>query len=191
VEQVDLLRYVVEVLEERGITYMVVGCFASGAYGEPRLTQDIDIVVDLRPDQVEPLCAAFPEEDYYVSREAALNAVVRREQFNIIHPASGNRIDLIIARKDAWGQAQLSRRQRMRVFPDRDVYFARPEDIIISKMAYYREGGSEKHLRDITGIMKVSGEEVDTAYIRQWAEKLGLTEIWQAIVRRLSKKSSA
>ena len=64
---------------------------------------------------------------------------------------------------------------------------ARPEDIIISKMLYYKQGGSEKHMRDITGILKVSGEEVDRAYVERWAEELGLKEIWEAIQKRLSE----
>ena len=66
--------------------------------------------------------------------------------------------------------------------------FAAPEDVIIKKMEYYKEGGSEKHLRDITGILKVSGDDIDYGYISEWAERLGLTEIWQAINDRISKK---
>ena len=68
------------------------------------------------------------------------------------------------------------------------VYVCAPEDIIISKMAYYRQGGSDKHLRDITGIMKVSGDQVDTAYVERWAKELDLMEIWEAILRRLSTR---
>ena len=75
----------------------------------------------------------------------------------------------------------------MRILPDTEGYTASPEDIIISKMKYYRQGGSEKHLRDITGIVKVSGKDVDFKYIANWAEKLELSEIWEAILRRVEK----
>lgn len=184
-EQADLLRRLIESLEEMDIAYMVVGSFASSAYGEPRLTQDIDAVVALRPEQVAPLCAAFPEGEFYVSRDAAMEAVRRGGQFNVIHPATGTKIDFLIARSDAWGQAQMQRRQRVRILPDRDGYVARPEDIILGKMQYYRQGGSEKHLRDIAGILKVLDENVDRAYVARWSEELGLTEIWNAILRRL------
>ena len=186
-EQAELLRRVLEVLEEMKITYMVVGSIASGAYGEPRLTQDIDVVVSLKADDTGPLARAFPSPDYYVSLEAVKDAIARGGQFNVIHPDSGNKIDFIIARNDPWGRQQLHRRQRVRILPDTEGYTARPEDIIIGKMQYYREGGSEKHLRDITGILKVSGEKVDCKYIVDWAQKLGLSEIWQAICRRLGK----
>ena len=189
-EQIDLLRRVIVVLEDLGITYMVVGSVASSAYGEPRRTQDIDVVVDLRPDQVKPLCAAFAEDDYYVDSVTAMEAVQRASQFNVIHSGSGTKIDFMIARKDAWGRMQLSRRQKVHALPERDAYFARPEDIIIEKMEYYRQGGSEKHLRDITGVLKISGEKVDRAYIARWAEQLGLTEVWQAILRRLGQAKS-
>ncbi len=60
-----------------------------------------------------------------------------------------------------------------------------PEDVIIKKMDFYKQGSSEKHLRDITGILKISGDAVDKAYIAEWAKSLGLTEIWNAILRRL------
>ncbi len=76
------------------------------------------------------------------------------------------------------------------IYPS-DTYkanFAAPEDVIIKKMEYYKEGGSEKHLRDITGILKISRDDIDYGYISEWAERLGLTEIWKAINDRISRK---
>ncbi|HWE94836.1 MAG TPA: hypothetical protein VG269_12800 [Tepidisphaeraceae bacterium] len=185
-EQTDLLRFTIEVLERLGITYMIVGSYASGAYGEPRLTQEIDIVVDLELPQIAQLCSAFPPGDFYVSLEAALQAARQPgAQFNVLHPSSGNKIDFMIARRDAWGVGQLSRRQRTQLLPGREGYAARPEDIIIAKMLYYQEGGSEKHLRDIAGILKVSGDIVDRKYVDEWAERLSLADIWRAILNRI------
>ena len=185
-KQTELLRRVIDSLDGLGLTYMVVGSFASGSYGEPRMTRDIDIVIGLPPDDVARLCEAFPAPEYYVSSDAAMQAVRDGDQFNVIHPASGNKIDFMIARDDPWGKMQMSRRRRVRMLADVDAYTASLEDIILSKMAYYREGGSEKHLRDITGILRVSGEQADLAYVARWAETLGLTEIWQAIGQRLA-----
>jgi len=186
VEQSDLLRYVIEALEKLGMPYMIVGSFASGIYGEPRLTQDIDIVIDAGPEEMGKLCAEFPGKDFYVSLEAALDAARRRSQFNVLHPASGTKVDFMVARRDPWGKSQVARRQSVRILPDREGYVARPEDIIISKMLYYKQGGSEKHLRDITGILKESSDEVDRAYVERWTEELGLKEIWGAILQRLA-----
>ena len=185
-EQTDLLRHVIQVLEEQGVTYMLVGSMASIIYGEHRFTADVDIVVELNAEQADALCAAFPAGEYYVSPEAAREAVRLRRQFNIIHPASGMKVDLILARSDPWGKSQVARRQRVKIMPDREGYIARPEDIIISKMRYYEMGGSVKHLRDITGILNVSGKKVDRAYIERWAEELGLKEVWDMILQGLS-----
>ncbi len=187
-DQAELLRYVVEVLEAQKLTYMVVGSFASASYGEPRLTHDIDIVLHLDIAAVDRFCGAFPSPEFYVSLPAAREAALRRGQFNVIHPASGNKIDFIMARDDAWGRSQLARRGRKPILPDRETFVAAPEDVILAKLWYYQEGGSEKHLRDIAGMLRVSGEEIDKQYINHWAQQLGLLEPWQAVLRRLGQE---
>ena len=186
-DQSELLQHVIKVLERLRIDYMVVGSLSSTFYGEPRMTQDIDIVISLSPEQVDALCSAFPPDEFYVSAEAVVEALERSTQFNLIHPASGGKVDFLLARSDAWGRAQMSRRRLVRIAPDLDAVVASPEDAIIGKMIYYREGGSEKHLRDITGIMSVSGEQVDVEYVREWAARLGLSEVWEAVLERAAQ----
>jgi hypothetical protein len=188
VEQDELLGHVMQILEEQEITYLLVGSLASGVYGEPRLTHDIDVVLELRPDQVARLCEAFPASEYYVSEKAAREAVAGGGQFNVIHPASGNKIDFMIARQDAWGRSQISRRRLEQILPGRPGYTAAPEDLIIGKLWYYREGESEKHLRDIAAMLQVSGDEIDKEYIDHWTRQLGFTEEWQAVLDRLDEK---
>lgn len=187
-EQSELLSRAVGVLESLGITYFVVGSIASMAYGEPRLTQDIDIVIVPKGDDIELLCNAFPPDDFYVSLDAAIQAARQGGQFNVIHPESGNKIDFMIGGNDAWGCQQIQRRQRVPLLPNTEGFAARPEDIILSKMAYYKEGGSEKHLRDITGILKVSGAMLDRPYIEQWARSLDVAEVWDAVLARVSQR---
>ena len=184
-EQTDLLRHLIRILERLDIPYMVVGSMASAAYGEPRMTQDIDVVVDLNRQHVRPLCDAFSSEDYYVSEQAAMDAARGRGQFNIIHPASGNKIDLMAVPAGAWGRSEMSRRQRTLILPDLEGYCARPEDVVLGKMEYFREGGSEKHLRDIAGILRVSGDAVDREYVVRWAGQMGLSDVWDDVLRRL------
>ena len=151
VNQAELLERVIDILESQRLAYMLVGSFASAAYGEARLTHDIDIVVEVGLETVDRLCSAFPAPEFYVSLPAAREAVVRRGQFNVIHPGSGNKIDFMIARNDAWGQSQMARRGRKPILPDRQAFVAAPEDVIVGKLWYYHEGGSEKHLRDVAG----------------------------------------
>ena len=183
--QAELLRHVIEVLEAQELDYMLVGSFASATYGEPRMTHDIDIVLRLTMDAVDRLCNAFPSPEFYVSTSAAQEAVRMRGQFNVIHPASGNKIDFMMARDDAWGRSQLARRRRQPILADRETFVASPEDVILAKLWYYQEGGSEKHLRDIASMLRVSGDEIDRAYIKHWAAQLGLVQEWQAILKRL------
>lgn len=187
-DQAELLAHVLRTLERLKIVYMVVGSVASGAYGEPRMTQDIDIVISVSAEEAVRLCAAFPADEFYVSREAALAALAQAGQFNVIHPTSGNKIDFIIARNDAWGREQMRRRQRVQILPQQEGSAARAEDLILSKMLYYKEGGSEKHLRDIAGILKISPDEVNRDYVAGWAAQLDVLQIWQAVLKRLAAK---
>ncbi len=93
----------------------------------------------------------------------------------------------MVARLDPWGRMQLARRRQRHILPDCLAYAASPEDIILAKMIYYREGKSEKHTRDITGMLKVSGDEIDRAYISEWADRLDLGNIWKSILTRLNR----
>jgi hypothetical protein len=187
VQQADVFRAAIGILGRLQIPYMVVGSAASSMYGEPRLTQDIDIVIDPTTTQLDLLCDAFPADEFYVSKDAARDALKRRSQFNVIHPESGNKIDFMIAGADEWGRLQLARRRTMPLLPELEGAAAAPEDIIIAKMRYYQEGGSEKHLRDITGMFKTSGQQIDRSYIQHWAERFELMEIWRAILKRLGE----
>jgi hypothetical protein len=183
--QSELLRHVVAVLESMHLRYLVTGSTVTIAFGEARFTNDIDIVVDLPLDRVDPFCRAFPEADFYVSSEAARQAVIGHGQFNIIHPASGFKLDIMIPANTPFNHSRFSRAMRVHPRPDYDAAFASLEDVIIKKMEYYREGGSEKHLRDITGVLKIAGNAVDQNYISHWAQQLHLEPIWQAILERL------
>lgn len=183
----ELLRFLVAGLDRLGLRYVIVGSTASITFGEPRLTNDIDVVVELPLAKVGQLCAAFPADDYYVSADAAFAAVNTRGQFNIIHPASGLKIDIIVPSDSEFDQRQLQRGVRVSIPPDLAVNFASPEDVILKKLEYYQEGGSEKHLRDIAGILRVRGDNLDRAYISEWATRLGVAVIWQSILVRLSE----
>lgn len=184
-EQIDILRHAVEVLERLDVPYLVVGSFASIAYGESRFTQDIDIVAAFEMKHVSGLLVAFPAPDYYVSEPAVRDAIHTSFQFNIIHPSSGNKIDFILPRTGAWATARMARRRPVRLLPDRDVMTAAPEDVILGKLWYYSEGGGDRHLRDIAGILRVTGEGVDRAEVERWARELGYLEAWQQVLAKV------
>ena len=184
-EQLDILRHAVEVLERMKVPYMVVGSIASIAYGESRFTQDIDIIAAFEMKHVDELMASFPEEEFYLSESAVRDAIRTAFQFNVIHPGSGNKIDFMLPRDDQWGGTQMRRGRPIRLLPDRDLMIAAPEDVILGKLWYFAEGGGDRHLRDIAGILRVTGADVDRADVERWATKLGYLEIWNQIVAKV------
>ena len=183
-EPSDLLRKVADVLESLEVRYLITGSTATIAYGEPRFTNDIDVVAALPEEKVDAFCAAFPAGEFYCSPEAVRDAVKRHFQFNIIHPASGLKVDVMIPAITPFNASRLSRGVRLPGGPAFSVWFASPEDVIIKKLEYYREGGSEKHLRDIAGVLKVRGNRVDRDYISDWTARLGLSAEWRLILDR-------
>jgi len=185
----ELLHRIVGTFEKLQIPYLITGSVASMAYGEPRLTNDIDIVAEIHETHVPELMAAFPQDEFYVSEQMIRQAILQHAQFNIIHPTSGLKVDIMIKEDTPFDHSRFERMRRMFPAESYQANFASPEDVIIKKMQSYQAGGSEKHLRDITGILKISGEEVDRSYISEWARRLKLTEIWDSVQRRLTGKA--
>jgi hypothetical protein len=186
-EQHELLVYVVECLEKLRIPYLITGSIASMAYGEPRFTNDIDIVADISLDQVEAVKVCFPDSDFYLDIESLRNAIQQKHQCNIIHPSSGLKLDIIIPQKDGFNRSRFSRTKKLNISQTRTAEFAAPEDVIIKKLEYYRLGGSDKHLRDIASMIKVSGSLIDKEYLRIWTDKLGLSDLWKSVLARVSE----
>lgn len=184
-EPSELLMRLAGTLERLQLPYLVTGSMASIAYGESRFTNDIDVVVALPMDQVDAFCQSFPESEFYCYREAVLEAVRQRSQFNIIHFESGLKIDVIIPDDSPFNRTRLGRGVRLPIRGDSEATFSSPEDVIIKKLEFYREGGSDKHLRNIAGVLKVLGERVNRAYITAWATRLRVEDIWQGVLQRV------
>ena len=171
----EFLAYLIETLERLQIPYMIVGGFAAILYGEPRLTIDVDIVVDLKPEQVGPLVMAFPISDYYISEEGVRDSVERRYPFNIIQPSTGAKIDLVPLTGDPLTRRAFQRRQRMTYGEEgRSAWFISAQDIVIAKLVAYRQTGSDKHLRDARGVLIVQGTELDLEAVHRAAAAGGL-----------------
>lgn len=183
-EQSELLQYIVGTLERLGFRYFVTGSMATIFFGEPRFTNDIDIVVDLPASRIAELCAAFPSPEFYLSEETVRRAVSHRGQFNIIHPSSGLKADVMVPSDSPFNRSRFTRTRTVKPSPDFEAVFSSPEDVILKKMEAYLEGGSEKHLRDIAGVLKISGEHLDRSYIEDWADRMGTAEVWEEILKR-------
>lgn len=168
---------VLQRLESAQINYMVVGSLSSIVYGEPRMTKDMDIVVDVQSQDVEKFQKLFPIEGFYCPPSEILKAeIVSRGQFNLIHHDSGLKIDVLVRKQSPHAIEEFKRRQKISFWQGFEASIASPEDVIIKKLEYYREGGSEKHITDIRGIL--ANTEMDSTYLESWIRRLGLDEAW-------------
>ena len=170
-------------LERLGIPYFVTGSMAGILYGEPRLTHDVDIVVSLASRDVQRFIDAFPLDEFYCPPEDVLAIEVRRGQrghCNLIHHDSGFKADIYIA-FDELHRWALAHRKELTLDGLR-VSVAPVEYVILRKLEYFREGGSEKHLRDICGMLEVSGAQMDRPLLEQWIARLGLAAEWARVL---------
>ena len=183
----ELMQRMADFFESQGIAYRVVGSLASMAYGEPRFTNDVDIVAQLTLDKIGALNAAFPAPEYYLSESAAREAVARHLQFNIVHPASGLKVDVIVPPDTEFARSEAKRIRRITSEGEYSAWFGSPEDVLLNKLVYYQlsDGVSDKHLRDVAGMMKLLRENLDRDYIAEWAVKLGVAAAWELVRQRV------
>ncbi len=182
------MQKVADFLERESTPYRIVGSMASIVYGEPRFTNDVDVLVDLAVEKVDALGREFPPPDYYVSARAAREAIAGRRQFNILHMPSGLKVDMILPADTEFSRLDISHGQRMRSEGFYNALFASPENVILKKLFYFQQGGSDKHLRDIGGILLLQAEKIDQTYLDQWAAKLGVADELQLVRDQLREK---
>ena len=187
-QQADLFLVFTEPLDSAGIEYMVSGSVACIVYGEPRLTNDIDLVVHLGSRHAAAVAKAFPATAFYCPPEEVIIIESRRRRrghFNIIHHETGYKADMYLFGDDplhVWG---FSKRCRVALAAERFLWVAPPEYVILRKLEYFKEGGSEKHKTDIQGILEVSGDALDKNVLDQWIRRLGVLDQWAEVAAGL------
>ena len=185
----QLLGIFAKFFELHKIPYRVVGSMASMAYGEPRLTIDVDIVAEVELQHIPAISVAFPSPDYYVSESATSEAIQRRSQFNVIHIPSGLKVDIIVPHATEFTRNEQSRVRRLYHGDDFSALYAAPEDVILNKLIYFQLSGgvSQKHVRDIGGMLKISPHEIDLDYIRKWAVRLNVVHEWELVLVKITE----
>jgi hypothetical protein len=174
----ELLATVIGLLDRAGIPYMVTGSLASSYHGEPRSTRDVDIVIDPDPDRIVRLVDMLSAARFYVDRDTAVDAVVRRTQFNAIGP-DASKVDFIIRRDRPFSIEEFARRQPADLLGTAG-FVTTAEDLVIAKLEWAAVSGSDRQLRDVAGILAVT-ETLDAAYIDRWAAALGVAETWRRV----------
>jgi hypothetical protein len=178
----DTLSTVVQALDGAGVPHMLAGSFASTYHGEPRTTQDVDIVVD--PPSLETLdtfASSLSRERFYVGDHRA--AFARREAFNVIDTSTGWKVDLIVRRDRIYSRTEFDRRQPTEI-EGISVFVATAEDTILTKLEWAKLGESERQLRDVRAVVRATSASLDLAYLRAWADELGLLPDLKQILRQ-------
>ena len=181
--ETDLVLLYTRRLERAGFTYMITGSVAGVFYGEPRVTHDVDLVLALKRSDTPRIAELFPLEEFYCPPEEIIVQEVLRAQrghFNLIHHESGFRADVFLANRGPFHGWALSERRLVEVDGE-PVHVAPLEYVIVRKLEFYREGGSEKHLRDIEAMLRVSGELVREDVLQRWMIARGVEGTWQSV----------
>jgi hypothetical protein len=174
------LRAIVERLEQHGIPYMVVGSVAALAHGRSRTTQDFDLVIDVDAPRMRALVASFPAERFYVSEQAALDALREQSMFNVVDMETGWKIDLVPRKRRAFSATEFARRTKLSLL-GLQVFVASLEDTVVAKLEWAKlGGGSARQLEDVRELVAVAGDRLDTAYVERWVGELGLEAEWKA-----------
>lgn len=176
----DPLLVVLDALEGLGVRYHVGGSYASSVHGVPRQTRDADLVVELDAATV-PLLAQRLESDFYLDRDRLREAVARRSSVNLIHLATGFKIDLFVKGDRPFDEVELSRSQ-LAELPGASgwtVPVKSAEDTVLRKLWWFSQSESERQWTDVLGILKVQRGNLDIPYLERWAEELGVAELLQ------------
>jgi hypothetical protein len=166
-----------------GIPFMISGSLASSVHGQPRATNDLDLVIDPSSDALERFLARTPPQ-WYVSTEAARDALARRSIFNVIDVEGGWKADLIIRKDRPFSVEEFRRRIRAQVLGV-DVAMVSPEDSILSKLEWSAESGSQRQFADALAVAQMRGEDLDRGYLMRWAAALGVTQTLQRLFNEI------
>jgi len=183
----ELLIKIAEILGKLKIDYVITGGMAVSVWGRPRATFDIDIIIQLKKPDIRKLARAFRafDEAAYVDEEAMMQALEKKREFNFIHSATQLKIDFWIA-GDAIAIDEIKRGISKKI-DSQNIKFISPEDLILSKLRWYEESQSTRHLEDIESILKISGDKLDMKYLKNAAEWQNTKEILDKILDKIAE----
>jgi hypothetical protein len=171
------LQLVLRALTEAEVPYMLVGSFASTVHGAPRTTQDIDLVIDPTPDSLSTFVSLLDTATVYVGPDP-LDALERRDQFNVVDTDSGWKIDLVIRKDRPFSRVEFERRVETSLF-DMAVWTATAEDTVLAKLEWAAMSSSDRQLADAADVLAVRGDAIDDDYLDRWAAILGVDHLLQ------------
>jgi hypothetical protein len=177
-EQLEFLRLIAARLQAAGIPYMVTGSLALAVWAVPRMTRDIDVVVEVGPADAQRLTGLFAD-DCVVDEDAVQDAIARRGMFNVIHAEWVVKADFIVRKDTAYRKVELDRRRWLDV-AGTSIAFVSPEDLILSKLVWGEDSHSELQRKDVRQLVE-SVEDLDWGYLQAWAAELGVRDALERI----------
>ena len=177
-DQLSILKLVAERLDAAGIPYMLTGSIAAGYYARPRMTRDIDLVVEVEPADAERLATAFTPE-FILNVDAIRVAIIRQSLFNLIHIEAVTKVDFVVRKDVPYRVEEFRRRLRVEI-GGHPLWIVSPEDLILSKRAWAKTSRSEMQLRDVRQLLDAV-ETLDWAYLDHWAESLTVTDLLREV----------
>lgn len=194
VDYAGFVSLVIDALQAADVEYMIGGALALWAWGEPRSTMDLDLMISVSVEAIPRLSMELKTREMLLPPDIVLDAVIEAQPYvplNAIHMYSGFKADLyLLFPEDDLGQKAFSRRRQVDLGPRFGTLFVQsPEDLIIYKLAYYRISRQTKHPRDIYAILIAQGDQIDFDYIQEWVDRQGLSAIWDEMLRNRPDRS--
>jgi len=177
-EELDVLKEVIGRLDAAKLPYMVTGSIAGNFYTIPRMTRDIDIVVELLERDVDRFILLF-EKDFYLEPRTVRDAVMNQGMFNLIHDQFIIKIDFVVRKETPYRRREFSRRRKVTV-EGQDIYFVAPEDLILSKLPWAKDSRSEIQLSDVRNLLD-SVKGLNRRYMARWARKLSVASLYREV----------
>lgn len=186
-EFIELLVKIATILEKLNINYCVTGGYAISVWGRPRSTFDIDVVIQLKEEDIIPLAKHLRllSRAGYIEESSAAKAVAQGGEFNFIHSESGIKVDFWVIQKDNEIGMNELKRKIDKIINGQKIYFISPEDLILSKLRWYQKSQSTRHLEDIESILRISGNQMNMQYLKRWTKKQNAEHILAKILKSL------
>lgn len=180
--QQELLKKVIQILDENGIEYMITSSVVSSLHGEPRSTHDVDLVVAIQKSVIKKLIETFPPPNFYLNEESILEAIDAKSMFNLTDLNTGDKIDFWMLTDEPFDQSRFSRKY-VEKFMSIEMYISTPEDTILAKLRWAKlSGGSEKQFIDALRVYEVQYKKLDLNYLEHWVKKLDVELLWKKLI---------
>ena len=171
--ELEVLQYISSKLLSQNIEYMLSGSVAMSFYTQPRMTRDIDIIIDIQKKDADVLINLFSKK-FYIDKEAVVDAVNNNSMFNIIHLESVTKIDFIIRKESEYRKLEFSRRKLIKI-DDFELYIVSIEDLIISKLFWAKDSFSERQIDDVKNLIQ---NKFNKKYVNKWIKRLELEDVY-------------